>query len=124
MREAELELQGVVNRIEISDRKRANPDLSGALATITRAIESVDGLHPEEDEADRYRQSLRDMLTKQKSILEMLASEKPESWSKVEQEELELIESYKQFREEYRAWLPGYLAKYGLQIKEQPASEK
>lgn len=110
--------------IETSDKKEANPSLSDAIATVERAVESLDDLHPTEEEAEQYRQRLRDLLAKQKSILEKLANEKPERWSKVESEEIELIESYKPFREEYRAWLPGYLAKYGLQVKEQPAGEK
>ena len=110
--------------IETTDKREANPDLSGAVATVTRALEGLDGMRPTGGEAEQYKQRLKDSLTKQKGIIENLKNEKPERWTKVEKEEIELIEGYRQFREDYRAWLPGYLAKYGLQIKEQPADEK
>ena len=110
--------------IEVTDKKEADPDLSGATATVDRAVESLDGLRPAEDDAEQYKERLKDLLTKQKGVLGRLAGEKPDGWPRVEKEEIEVIEGYKQFRENYRAWLPGYLAKYGMQVKEQPAGEK
>ena len=81
-------------------------------------------MEPMDDEPERYKMRLRELLIKQKSLLERLAGEQSKNWSRAIREENELTESYAGFQKEYKEWLPGYLAKYGLELDEQPESEK
>jgi rhomboid protease GluP len=109
---------------EILDKREATPDTTRAIAAIDSGLQSLDSLKPVEDEPERYRERLKDLLIKQKGVVERFTNEKPRNWSRAEREENELRESYAQFRKEYSTWLPGYLANYGLQLESQAEGEK
>lgn len=100
--------------IEAGKKEEANPDLTRAIAAVDKGLESLNGMEPMDPEPERYRMRLRDLLVRQKGLLERFASENPKDLARVVREENELTESYALFEKEYREWLPGYLASNGL----------
>ena len=100
--------------IEAGKKEETNPDLTRAIAAVDKGLESLDGMEPMDPEPERYRMRLRDLLVRQKGLLERFASENPKDLARVVREENELTKSYEQFEKEYSEWLPGYLAGHGL----------
>ncbi|HEX5735139.1 MAG TPA: rhomboid family intramembrane serine protease [Blastocatellia bacterium] len=110
--------------IEAGKKDEANPDLSRALAAVDKGLESLDGLEQMDPEPERYRTRLRDLLIRQKGLLERFAGERPKDLAKVVREENDLTEAYERLEKEYREWLPGYLAGYGLEQEKRPGTKE
>jgi membrane associated rhomboid family serine protease len=96
--------------IEAGKKYETNPDLTRAIAAVDKGLESLDGMEPMDPEPERYKMRLRDLLARQKGLLERFASENPKDLARVVREENELTKSYEQFEKEYSEWLRGYLA--------------
>lgn len=110
--------------VELWQKGEANPDLARALAAVDKGLESLDGMEPIDPEPESYRMRLRDLLGRQKGLLDRFAGEKPKDWTRAKREENELTQIFEQFTKEYVEWLPGYMAGYGIELKEEPKSEK
>lgn len=102
----------------------AEPDVTHVIAIVDRGLESLDGMKPTEDEAERYRMRLRELLLRQKALLERFAAEKPKDYSRAVREENEIVSSLEQFQKEYKEWLPGYMEKHGIELKRKAEEEK
>ncbi len=113
-----------VNSSHLSDSVKGNrASVTRAMSEADRGLQILGDLPPMEDEAERYKERLRDLLTRQKSILERVDPENPQSWSQAQREQEQLIGRYKEFEKEFEEWLPGYLAKHGLEVKKPPPNQ-
>ena len=109
----------------ILDNKEADrARLTRAAGAAEQGLQSLDGAPSMEAEAEGYKQLFRDLLAREKDFLEIFARENSQNWSGAVREQNELVKRFDQVNRDYEAWLPGYLARYGLQVKEQPAGEK
>lgn len=96
------------------DRASELDATGNAIEQGRRAINDVPAIEPD---ADHYRDQLRDLINDQNNLLKQFES-KTTSRDTVSEGERGLRERYAQFRSDYDKWLPGFLKRYGYELRE------
>lgn len=80
----------------INDRNN-KADLSATRESIDRAIQTLTALPNLGGRHEQIRKQLFDLMTRQRDLLDQFTQSSPKDWDKVEADERELLNNYKQF---------------------------
>ncbi|MCI0485823.1 MAG: rhomboid family intramembrane serine protease [Blastocatellia bacterium] len=108
----------------IIEKKDDGADSSAAMKAVERGIRSINETPQIEDEADRYRERLLALLTRQKEIIQRFSESDQKDWNKLIAEENAVVSRRIKLVEEINSWLPGFLEKHDLEVQEQPSGDK
>lgn len=99
------------------DRGNTSADVKAAMDAVERGIRSVNSVPRIDDESEKYRKRLLDLLTAQRNILTEFARAERDGLSTLDKEENNLVDRYNQFASDYTKWLPGFLKGHGYELE-------
>lgn len=89
-------IESINSFIQILNRRDERGDTKPALEASERGINLLTKIPNIQDEIDKYRQGLMNMLVRQKEIIDRFNQMKPKDWDKIESEEEALIKDAEQ----------------------------
>jgi hypothetical protein len=122
------------NRIEEGDRllvesfrsvdtvlkgRNVSGEVDAARDSVERGIRTVTSAPGIDDQSDKYRSRLLELLTRQQSILTEFTEPTSKNRTSLRQAEDALIAEHNQFVSDYGEWWPGFLKEHGYR----PASD-
>ena len=99
--------------IEALESRSARVEVTAARDSIDRAIQTVMSTPRIDDESEKYRNRLLDLLTQQKSIVSEAIQSISMNRIKLRQDEEALIARHNRFVSDYSQWEDGFLKKHG-----------
>jgi rhomboid protease GluP len=91
----------------IADSRDASADSTGPIEAVERGINTLDSMRRPRGEAEQYRQSLHDLLTEQRTIIQEHIQAKPKDWNALDNAEIALIRRNEQWVKSFQKWLDG-----------------
>jgi hypothetical protein len=90
-------------------------NLTATRESIDSAIQSIIAAPRIDDESEKYRNRLLDLLTQQKSIVSELIQSPPMNMNRfrLRQDEDALITRHNRFVSDHKQWWPGFLKQHG-----------
>lgn len=107
---------------KVMDRKGAKAAPDEALAVAEQGIRTLGNSLERDEQAERYRKRLLEILQRQKGMIEEYAPSKQSNLRDLREEQNAIVGDYNRFREEFDPWLEEFMRKRGYAIEREPAS--
>lgn len=118
MEEANRSLGGSINSFAAILESNNGEPVTPIINKIDTAIASLNRTPPVDEESSRFRERLLKLSTEYKGVIQGYSQGDQKSRRKAADEHNALTKSYDEFWTEYRRWLPDFLKKHGLELKE------
>ena len=104
---------------DLLESKTATVEVNPALELVEQGIRTVESAPRIDEQSDKYRERLKDLLTQQKDTLAEFAQSPTKNRTRMRQQEEAIISQHNRFVSDYSEWWPGFLKEHGYQtVKE------
>ena len=101
------------------ESKTATVEVSPALELVEQGIRTIESAPRIDQQSDKFRERLKDLLTQQKDMLAEFAQSPTKNRTRMRQEEEAIISQHNRFVSDYSEWWPAFLKEHGYQtVKE------